>query len=60
VPGKLSGEPHIRDTRIGSATLYELDRQGFSRRQIAEMYPETEPAPIDQAIDLEQSLNRAA
>jgi uncharacterized protein (DUF433 family) len=60
IPGKLHGEPHVRDTRVGSAVLYELNRMGYERDQILEMYPAVSPNALDQAVDLEESLARIA
>lgn len=60
VPGKLHGEPHIIDTRITSAVLYELHREGYSDEQIREMYPDVSVDALHQAIDLERSLTVAA
>lgn len=60
LPGKLHGEPHVLDTRISTAVLYELHREGYSREQIRRMYPDVSADALDQAIELEQSLVAAA
>ncbi len=60
IPGKLSGEPHIQDTRIASASLYALTLDGISVEAIGEMYPDASLEAIAEAIDLERSLDRAA
>lgn len=60
IPGKLHGEPHVQDTRIQSATLYALDRDGYTRPQILRMYPDVTPEDLADAIDLESSLEQAA
>lgn len=56
VPGKLSGEPHIVGTRIASATLYALHRDGLSDAQIRVLYPEVGQEALSEALDLELSL----
>ena len=60
IPGKLSGEPHVQDTRITTAVLYRLDRLGYPESDILEMYPDIAPEELKQAVDLEQSLHAAA
>lgn len=58
LPGKLSGEPHIQGTRIGTAQVAALHRGGFSSADIATLYPvlSQEPQAVDEAISLEQQL----
>jgi uncharacterized protein (DUF433 family) len=60
LPGKLHGEPHIVHTRISTAVLYELHREGYSDDQIRRMYPDVSEDALRQAIELEQSLISAA
>jgi uncharacterized protein (DUF433 family) len=60
LPGKLHGEPHVLHTRIATAVLYELHREGYSDDQIRRMYPDVSEDALRQAIDLEQSLTAAA
>lgn len=60
LPGKLHGEPHVVHTRIPTAALYELHREGYSRDQIRRMYPDVSDDALTQAIELEQSLVAAA
>lgn len=60
IPGKLHGEPHILDTRITSAAIYALHKSGYTSRQIRRFYPEAQPGPIQEAIDLEGSLGQRA
>ena len=60
MPGKLHGEPHILHTRISTAVLYELHREGYSDEQIRRMYPDISEEALLQAIELEQSLIVAA
>jgi len=57
IPGKLHGEPHLLDTRIPSATIFSLAQMGYTITQIQEMYPESSPEAIRQAVDLERSLH---
>jgi uncharacterized protein (DUF433 family) len=60
IPGKLSGEPHVQDTRITTAVLYRLDRLGYPESDILEMYPDIAPEELNQAVELERSLHAAA
>lgn len=60
IPGKLLGEPHLVNTRIPSALIYALNREGFEHQQIRHMYPEADPDALEQAIDLESSLSQRA
>lgn len=56
IPGKLHGEPHIRDTRIPTATLHALALRGYSRETIAGLYPDLTVEELLQALDFEASL----
>jgi uncharacterized protein (DUF433 family) len=60
LPGKLHGEPHVVHTRIPTAALFELHREGYTSEQIQRMYPDISIEALDQAIDLEQTLGAAA
>ena len=60
LPGKLHGEPHVLHTRISTAVLYELHREGYSDEQIRRMYPDVSDEALRQAIELEQALITAA
>jgi uncharacterized protein (DUF433 family)/DNA-binding transcriptional MerR regulator len=60
IPGKLSGEPHVRDTRIPSYSIYALHRSGYSGDAILSLYPGLEGPEVEEAIDLERSLDRRA
>jgi uncharacterized protein (DUF433 family) len=60
IPGKLSGEPHIEDTRISTPAIYELHESGYSHGRIQSFYPEVSRDDIQQAIGLEQRLRRHA
>lgn len=56
VPGKLSGSPHVVDTRLETSAIGSLALRGIEPGQIYNLYPEVAPAKIDQAIDLERQL----
>lgn len=58
IPGKLSGEPHVENTRIPTNILAALARRGFPADQIRELYPSLSPVNIDEAIDLEDQLEK--
>jgi uncharacterized protein (DUF433 family) len=58
-PGKLHGEPHLLETRIPTATIFELANLGYSIDAIQEMYPAASPAAISEAIEFEESLRRS-
>jgi uncharacterized protein (DUF433 family) len=58
LPGKLHGEPHILRTRIPSATVYGLHKEGYSLPEIAEMFPGASAEGFQQAIDFERGLER--
>ena len=55
IPGKVSGEPHVVDTRITSLALASLSRDGFTTDQIASMYDLPEDHVAD-AVSLERQL----
>lgn len=56
VPGKLSGSPHVVDTRLETSAVGSLALRGVDPSKIYDLYPEVEKAKIDQAIDLERQL----
>jgi len=58
LPRKLSGSPHIVDTRIETLALYALDRRGFSMDRISSLYPALERRAIDDALRIEHQLAR--
>jgi uncharacterized protein (DUF433 family)/DNA-binding transcriptional MerR regulator len=60
IPGKLSGEPHIENTRIASASLYALSTDGYTVAAIRHFYPHVSREAIEEALDLERTLARAA
>ncbi len=60
IPGRLHGEPHLTGTRVASAVVFEFSRMGYPLADITELYPDCEPAALQQAIEFEQSLQPAA
>ncbi len=58
VPGKLAGEPHVRDTRIETRVLSALWERGFRLEALGAMYPDASGASIKRAIRLERQLRR--
>jgi uncharacterized protein (DUF433 family) len=56
VPGKLSGEPHIENTRIGSRTIASLIADGLSKEKVTALYPDLPSDAVDECIDLEKQL----
>lgn len=58
VPGKLSGEPHVADTRIPTKMLAALGERGFDASRIVELYPDLTLPEVADAIDLEEQLHR--
>lgn len=60
VPGKLSGQPHVVHTRISTSVLFASYAEGYTAEQIREMYPDVSSQALEEAIDFEESLMRAA
>lgn len=58
IPGKLSGEPHVEDTRVETRVLAALAHRGLSSRDLAKLYPDLPVVSIENALDLEQQLDR--
>ncbi len=58
IPGKLSGEPHVVDTRIPTKTLSSLWVRGVEPETIIELYPRLTRRNVDEAIALEEQLER--
>lgn len=56
VPGRLSGSPHIAETRVETRALAALVEDGYSFDDIAALYPYLTSGQVQQAIDLEQQL----
>jgi uncharacterized protein (DUF433 family) len=57
VPGKLSGSPHIVNTRIETTAVAALARDGRDVDGILSLYPFLTAVQVDQAIELEQELD---
>jgi uncharacterized protein (DUF433 family) len=51
VPGVWGGYPVIRNTRIGVSALVELQRQGATVEELAELYPHVGVDAIRGALD---------
>ena len=58
IPGKLSGEPHVRNTRVGTESLRALARREMSDEVILSLYPALSLENVREAIDLEEQLER--
>jgi uncharacterized protein (DUF433 family) len=58
IPGKLSGEPHIENTRIETRVLWTLSQRGYSSAQLHELYEDAPLVSIERALDLESQLER--
>lgn len=56
VPGKLGGSPHVVHTRLESRALGALADSGLGQAKIYRLYPDVEPAAIEDALDLERQL----
>lgn len=59
VPGKLTGEPHVAETRVATIQLWSLHCQGLDAVTIQRLYPSLaeRPKALGQAIALEDQLN---
>jgi uncharacterized protein (DUF433 family) len=58
VPGRLGGSPHVLHTRLESVALGSLAESGLVPAKIYRLYPDVEPAAIEDALDLERQLAR--
>jgi uncharacterized protein (DUF433 family)/DNA-binding transcriptional MerR regulator len=58
IPGKLSGEPHVVDTRIPTFAVAALAASGLGPREVVALYPDLTPDNVEEAIDLEGQLER--
>ena len=56
VPGKVSGEPHIAESRITTQVIAALYNRTQDVLAIAELYPGFSAAQLEDAIDLERTL----
>lgn len=57
IPGKLAGEPHVRDTRIETRVLAALRRRNLAPEAIVELYPGLSIQALEQSLDLEKQLD---
>jgi uncharacterized protein (DUF433 family) len=58
VPGKLGGSPHVIHTRLESLAIGSLAASGLAKNKIYRLYPTFDREGIDEAIELEQQLER--
>jgi uncharacterized protein (DUF433 family) len=58
IPGKLSGEPHVVDTRIPTKMLSSLRARGMELDSIIELYPRLTRENVEDAVALEAQLER--
>lgn len=56
VPGKVSGEPHLDQSRLTSAAVVALADRGFSVSQIHKLYPDESVEALSEAVELERRL----
>lgn len=59
-PGRISGEPHLLDSRLTTRAIAGLLGRGFTQEMVEELYPMDDPEGIAQAVDLELSLGTLA
>jgi len=57
-PQRLSGATHVLGTRIETEALFRLQQRGFDEDRVVWLYPEIRPEALDDAIRLEQQLDR--
>jgi uncharacterized protein (DUF433 family) len=56
VPTKLSGAPHIAETRVETQALYALEQRAFGVERIANLYPSIGRSAIEDALAVERQL----
>ena len=56
IPGKVSGEPHLFDSRITTKTIAALHQRFGEVDKVAALYPHQQERAVVEAIDLERSL----
>jgi DNA-binding transcriptional MerR regulator/uncharacterized protein (DUF433 family) len=56
IPGKVSGEPHLVDSRITTKSVAALYDRVRDLTAVAALYPGIAPETIGQAVDLEHAL----
>lgn len=57
-PGKLSGSPHIVDTRLETSAVAALGARGFAIPDLKRLYPFASTRALRQALELEEQLDR--
>jgi len=60
VPGKMSGEPHLRDSRVTTLAVAAHSRRGYSDEQLGALYADQDVEALREAVELEASLAPAA
>lgn len=60
VPGRCGSEIHLLETRVTSLALYALSERGYSSEHIQSLYPESPVGSVDEALEVEQALSKAA
>lgn len=56
LPRKLSGAPHVVETRIDTEGLARLAQRGFTVDAIVALYADLDAAKVEQALELEERL----
>lgn len=56
IPGKVSGEPHLENSRITTRAIDALYRRMGDVARVLDLYPEVTRETVEQAIDLEHDL----
>jgi len=55
-PGRLSGSPHVVDTRLETSALHALEQDGLGAEAILSLYPYLTRQQLSEALDLEGQL----
>jgi uncharacterized protein (DUF433 family) len=55
-PRKLSGAPHVANTRVETQAIKALASRGYSHGKIAELYPFLSTTEIRESVELEAQL----
>lgn len=58
IPGKLAGEPHVRDTRVQTTMLDAMIERGYRPTDVVDLYPFLTLEAVEEARSLEQQLRR--
>jgi DNA-binding transcriptional MerR regulator/uncharacterized protein (DUF433 family) len=58
IPGRLSSEPHVQGTRLGTQMIDALRRRGLATDQIVELYSFLTADNVADALSLEDQLER--